>query len=108
MASRPARVDALRHQRLHAGQQHVAREGGLARAGHAGDGDQALEGDGRADVLQVVQMGPVQGQPAHFILFLVFFASSRRRMVFLLLHFQEQSSITGRRPCSGCFIACSR
>jgi hypothetical protein len=48
------------HERLHVGQQHVARQGGLAGAADAGDGDQALERHGGGDVLQVVQTGAVQ------------------------------------------------
>ena len=88
---------ALRHQRLHAGEQHVAREGGFAGTGHAGDGDQALEGDGGVDVLQVVQVGAVQGQPANGVIFLVFFAGFQRRLVFYCFTFR--SNLRHRPAC---------
>ena len=47
----------------HVGQQHFARQRGLARARDAGDGDQALQRDASVDLLQVVALGAQHAEP---------------------------------------------
>src|SRR5678815_4711009 len=46
VAALPARLAVAGVDELQVGEQHVARERALAAAGDAGDGDEALEGDG--------------------------------------------------------------
>ena len=117
IASRPALVARCVHQRLHVGQQHVARQRGLARAGHAGDGDQALQRHGDVDVLQVVQGGAGDGDPACDFVAVKLGQSpiSIAAASWTLGRNWDPTPFrtaprtpTGRRACSGCFIACSR
>ena len=54
---------ALLHHRLHVGQQHVARQRRLARAGNTGDRHQPPQRHVDVHVAQVVQVGAAQLQP---------------------------------------------
>ncbi len=51
---------------LHIGQQHIARQGGFTRATHAGDRHQSSEWHLHGHVLQVVQLGTMQGKLFQF------------------------------------------
>mmetsp|Transcript_21568 Transcript_21568/g.83913 ORF Transcript_21568/g.83913 Transcript_21568/m.83913 type:complete len:326 (+) Transcript_21568:1061-2038(+) len=54
---------AQRHGHRHIGQQHIARERGLARPGHAGHRHQPVQRHVHRHTLQVVQRGVQHGQP---------------------------------------------
>ena len=54
---------ALRHVAVHVGQKHVSGQRGFARATHAGDGHQTLQGHLNMDVLQVVELGALEFKP---------------------------------------------
>ena len=56
----------LRHSCCHVVQQHVARNRGFTRTRHAGDGNQSLERNLHAHVVQVVQGSPFERQPIQF------------------------------------------
>jgi len=60
---------ALLHGGVHIGQQHITRQGGLARTADTCDSDQAAQGNAGRDVLQVVHRGTVDADPALFCLF---------------------------------------
>ena len=57
-------LDFLAHEALHASQQHITRQGGFAGARDAGDRHQMLQWHGGFHVLQVVQVGAFQCEPA--------------------------------------------
>ena len=54
---------ALAHQRLHIGQQHIARQGGFTRTTDPGDGHQAFQRHLYIDFAQVVQISRRQAKP---------------------------------------------
>ena len=61
----PGLGGALAHPGGHVGQQHIARQRGFARAAHAGNRHQTVQGHLHGHIVQVVQMGAVQREPAH-------------------------------------------